>query len=440
MNINNLDISLADREIRINKRPMKLRERYFSLYCYLALVRKAGDLRNGGYVEMSQILQLPLWRRNKLKSVGKQISRHCEEMQKKKMNCIEAIQKVTGPFRLRISPDRIHFDVSVEIIKDFLGFPTLMIPSPPELEISHYQFVTHVSDGDSSFNDGHVKKAENAYRKALGKAVIPEWRAVAFHKIGRTLERQGKYEEAISTQQSALNCFSDNQQFGNWGKAMAYVYLGWVHYQEKNLFEAEQCYTKAWNLVRVKGHYRISGDICNGLGEIRKEQNRYEEAIDYYKSAIHYWVIAEYYYGIQGAFCNIGQIYEKWGDEMRGQAEVCQRYQTGIQWVNQGIELCQKLAIADDTSEDHILLSNLYLKLGDHGSALKYGEIARQMAEVADNKKDIACAYRVLIKTYQSQGKTEKAQSAFSACQQKIGGTRFMKIVKDVLIKNSPRS
>ncbi len=439
MNLNNLHISLADRQICINKRLIKLRERYFNLYCYLALVRKESAHRDGGYVERNQILQLPLWRRNKLKSIGKQIRRHCEEMQKKKMNIIEAIQKVIGPFRLKISPDRISFDVSIEKINNFLGFPALLIPAPPDLEINHYQFVTCVSDGDILFNDGHVRRAENAYRKALGKAVIPEWRALAFNKIGRTLERQGKYEEAISTQQAALSCFGDDQQFDEWGKAMAYVYLGWVHYQERNLSEAEQCYTKAWDLVRTKGHYRISGDICNGLGEIRRVQNQYREAVKSYKSAIHYWMIAEYYYGVQGAFCNIGQIYEKWGDELNTQAEASKRYQTGIQWVNQGIELCQKLVIADDTSEDHILLSNLYLKLGDYENALKYGKEALKMAEVAENKKDIACAYSVLIRTYLAQGKMEPVQTTFKACQQKIGGTRFMKIVKDVLIENPSR-
>ena len=422
-----ISISLDKREIRVSGRLVKLTKRFFNLYSYLALARLEDQTEEGGYVECEQILQVPYWQRNTPLSVGKQIRRHVKGQGDQ--NVIDAVQKIKGPFRLRIPPEEIQFDVPLEEVRAFLGLGHLPSFLTAEQEQNLHQFVQHLWRGQQNFDLGNLKKALTLYRKALEKAIIPEQQATALHQIGRILERQGEYKEAENVYEQAMDCSKKAAQHRIWIKAKTYTFKAWISYRKGNSAESERFYYKALELVRDRGHYRLLGDIYNGLGELQNACGEYEQALRFYHLALEYWSIVHYFYGIQALYYNIGSVYSAWGDRAaeEGHEKVAKRwYRSAIEWTNQCMSLCEALEIAFDTTEDRILLADLHSKLGQVDEALKNAGQAKDLALGAGNKRDLALAYKVLMKVHGARGESKRIKVIFREAKKRLGEGKFL--------------
>ena len=127
--------------------------------------------------------------------------------------------------------------------------------------------------------------------------------------------------------------------------------------------------------------------------------------------------------------CCIGNVYQLFGDQVgiaRDRAYTIRQYTTAIAWVERCNAFSEKAGIAYDTSEADILLSALYLKIGNKEIALTYAQKAKDMALSAGNKRDIADSYKMLIEIYSNIGKNDLVNLMINECKEHIAGTEFL--------------
>ena len=109
-----LFINLSDHQVCWGNCRLALSKRFYQLYCRLAVARLKSVAVDKGFVDLEEIARLPLWGKNTLMSVGKQINRHIAKMRNAGIALIEGQQKVKGPFRLGVLPAQIRLDMPIE--------------------------------------------------------------------------------------------------------------------------------------------------------------------------------------------------------------------------------------------------------------------------------------------------------------------------------------
>ncbi len=409
-----LVVSMQDRQIFSDDGyTYDLKPQFLNLYLYLVLRRLDDHRKRGGFVDVEEILLLPHWERNTLESVGKQIRRHILQMAKEGRNIIEAQQKISGPFRISIPPDQIILDVPIVRLMEFLDLRHISMLAP-EKEEDFYSYVGCMWEGDAFFNKGKLKDALSQYKEAeeaAARSNLQELKIAALQKTGRTMERFGDLQIAEELYRDVLKSGALNES----AEAQTYVLLSLIKYREGNLKASEDFSYKALDLVRGKKQYKIMGGVFNCLGLVRKERKSYLEAIPFFQRALEYYSLVDYFYGIQAAYFNLGLIYKLLGD---GWIESDTRlrndqYRKSIEWVQRCISLCNKMGIAFETSQDHILLASIYRKMGEMDKAMRHVNTAIEVATIAGNTRDLAHAHRILAVIKLNMGKQDEAKAAF---------------------------
>jgi tetratricopeptide (TPR) repeat protein len=395
-------IYLHDRQVKVGARDLRLSPQFFELYCYLALKRLQDRDGQSGFVEVSAIKGLRGWRGNDLLSIGKQIRRHITQSAKAGLSLIEGVQKTAGPFRLAAPRRQIKLDVSLRELQNYLGTLSEREPLDDEAESRLYQFVDHISRGTIRTADGLLDEALQSYRAALAYADESYQATKAMDNVARILERQGKYEEALQTWKQALLELKRKGQQKSWAEAASDVVGGWVQLRLRNFSKAERLFDQALGAVRDTGHFQILGDAHNGLGVLANQREEHKDALSHYQQALEFWILAEYLYGIQSAYFNIGHLHYAWGKKLaRTDSRLAlQQYQVAGRWMEQCISLCEAAGTGYDTNDAEVTLSSVYRKTGELDKALATGETARNIAVASGNVRSLYLAYRSLLKTH----------------------------------------
>ena len=389
-----------------------LSKQFLYLYFYLAIKKINDHLDDGGYVYPEEISVLPCWHHNNAASVGKQIRRHVVEMEKIGKNIIESQQKIAGPFRISILRKHIKIDGSITTLMNILDLRSAKALKG-EPETTFYDYVKCMWEGNACFDDGYLKDAVASYEHAKKSASNSKQEIASMQKIARSFERLGSMIKAKNIYNKILN----RKDLDELEMSSTYTSLAWLQYQQEHIKDAEDNYNKALDIVRGKKYNRILGSIYNGLGLIRKVRGEHQEALMFYQQALECWSIVDYFYGIQAAYFNIGNLHKIWGDDYGNQNKVSQIYQyrSAIKWMVECITLCEKIGIAHETCLDHILLAELYLKTSNIKKALSFAKVSNKMALSSGNQRDIANSYRILGYTYLEMGIKEKARASFKS-------------------------
>jgi hypothetical protein len=123
-------------------------------------------------------------------------------------------------------------------------------------------------------------------------------------------------------------------------------------------------------------------------------------------------VLAEDFYSIQASYFNIGQVFSVQADKYWSAQKLSiasDYYRGAARWVKACMELCEQLVVADDTSDDRILLAHVYRRLGRLDAAAVVAGEARSMAERAQNQRCLALAYYQLAAVEAARGNTSGA-------------------------------
>jgi tetratricopeptide (TPR) repeat protein len=389
-----------------------LTKRFLYLYVYLAFERTKKPF-DGGFIDAERIRHLPFWEKNTLISIGKQVRRHIEEMERLGRNLIEARQKIKGPFRLKLDPQRIVFDSSDELVRTFLGLDKLAVFYVEETEVDLYRYVEEIAKGDILFKEGLMPKALATFRAALKQSISINQRMAILLRIGRILERQGNYGEALRTYEDAEKLVREEAGLDYYDSANLYTNLAWLYYRENNLELSEKTHLRALDLIRGKTHNLLFGRIYNGLGKISEARGNYEEAVGFFKNALLFECQDSDFYGIQAAYFNIGNVYKGMADQLYKVKDGTKKempklardyYLQAMNWANKCIDLCDRAGVGDETSQDRLLVSYCYYRLGNPKKAFLYAEEAEKMASTAANKRDMALSYELMGKTLRMMG------------------------------------
>ena len=432
-----LSIEFANRLVRLDHKPLKLSKRFFNLYCYLAVMRKDDPLRNEGYAECEQIRNLPLWGKNQPVSIGKQISRHVAVMKRRSQNVIQSGQKVGGPFRFARSPSHIKLDVLTGSIVSYLALTDLGPVSMDDQLPRFFRFAEHYWRGSDHFNDGLLVEANKSYGRALRVAPAPHhWLATAF-QIQRIHERLGEYEQVSALRLAIRKRLKMTGRYQLWAEARDLAFAALMELRNKRLNAAERFYLRALAKAGNHGLFDVIGSCHNGLEVIEKQRGNFSEAMDHYFRALDAWLLVDYFYGFQSVFFNIGVIYRSWGAQMAESGfprEAKEKYEKAIIWTEGGMSICTKLGIGYDMSEDKVLLSHLYRKIGKIEKALGLATEALNEAKMSGNQKSLALATRQLATALLAKGKKDDAARLIKATYRKLKPV-FAALLGDPLLK-----
>lgn len=397
-----------------------LSKRFFYIYVYLAYQRSKQIEDKGGFVELEKIRHLPFWEKNSLESVGKQIRRHMIKMEQMGKNLIEARQKINGPYRLMIAPQKINIDVDAQAVIEYLRLNKLTVYFVEEQEENFYGYIETIVQGDIYFNEGLLNRAAKRFEEALNKSATVDQKVVAMHRLGRTYERLGDYGKALKIYQLAIKILKKGAHADHYNLALTYNNLAWLYYRKNNFKLAEKTYYLALNLIRGKAHNDLLGKVYNGLGILYDLQGNYEEAIGFFKNTLALTCSESDFYSVSAAYFNIGNSYKKRADESIKRKKVITNellkqarefYVQAILWAEKCIKLTERTGVGDDTSQGPILVAYCYFMLGKHSKALEYANNAENMATRAGNIRDIALSCKILGDIYIATDKDGKVKA-----------------------------
>ncbi len=396
-----------------------LTKKFFYLYAYLAYERKKNSLGREGFVDVDRIRHLPFWEKNNLASVGKQISRHITKMEKMDRNTIEAQQRVKGPFRLSADPGEILFDTDDESTRRFLGLDRLVVFYTEENEEIFYGYTEDIVEGDILFNEGKLEQALNSFHSAMKKSTTADHRVEAILRMGRTLDSLGDYAEASRTYKTAEEIIRKTAVNNYHRLADLYIRLGMVYYHQGKTSLAQKTFFTARDLIGEKPHNLLLGRIYNGLGIIYQASERYKEAIGFFKNSLSLLSTESDFYGVSAAYFNIGNDSKRMADELTKKrngkvvitTEATNLYKKAIKWEEKSIELTRKACLGAEFSQERIVISYCYYRLGSYKKALEFAEEAKKMASDAGNKRDLALSYELIGKILEARDKDKRAEA-----------------------------
>jgi len=344
---------------------------------------------------------------------------------------------VTGPFRLALSPERVRLDTAPDdVIAALTISPSTRIPGFQHVEAA-FKFSEHYWRGVNDFHVGKLSESLNALREAAAIASTPHHRLAASFYIERILERHGEMEEAEDIRRKTRVDLEAAGRYQAWAKSRDLVLAAWREYRDDRVDSAEALYRKALEPAQRQGLFEVLGEIHNGLGEIAKRRGQYQEALRHYLEALDVWLVADYFYGFQAVYFNIGVLYRLWGDELRqGRHPRAARlkYESAAQWTERCSQLCRGMDLGFDTSEAEAQLASLYLKLGRFGKALTIALSAKQIAFRARNQRSILASMRVLAAAYLVRNEPEEAITAVRESSESLT-ERFRNVLADQIGK-----
>jgi tetratricopeptide (TPR) repeat protein len=427
-----LTLHTTNLEVRYRGKSVPVSSKEFDLYCLLAITRLENT--NEGYVAVDQIAQLPSWQKNKIESIGKQIRRHTVLIQRAKgVDLIEAQQKVNGPFRLAVSPRAIRSKGGVDQLRNYLGLmPAIAALTESQLN-NFYRFIVAMWRGTKAFNEGLLTEATSQYSQAAQRAVLGHHRISALVSLARAYDRIGNYDRAQSSLKEGLEILSRVRHDRDWASARVYGMVAWLHWRKGEIEDANRWYADAQQHLGTRRNYQLGGSIYNGMGLIAKERDQLSQAATLYHQALECGVLAEDYYSIQAAYFNIGRLHSLSGDRFwdgRHFRLAREQYRVALRWVRQCIFLCDQLVIADDASDDRILLAYLYRRLGRLEAAYVAAQEANKMAVRANNQRCIALSCHEMAAVHVKRGEKDQARSIVTSCKKTIK-PQFLKHLRE---------
>lgn len=418
INISNYSIKIDENIFSFSRCPQ-----YIYLYAYLAYEKKTKSLGNDGFSYPLDIQKLPMWDKKRVESIGKEIRRHIEKMEKKKVNVIESQQKIKGPFRLAVSSKQISFDKDIQYVREFLCLDVINpILNKKESAEELYKYTEAVCQGFMSFNQGALKNAFNHYKAAFDTPLpLIEYKVILLLKMARIHERQGDYKEAMVKLNKALTLLKKETATNYLMKAKIIFYLGWIYYRRRIFSKAQKCFYESLDLLRGKRHYMELGEIYNGLGLLHEINHYYRDALSYHFLSLSYWSNTDYLYGIQSAYFNIGNIYYK-----------REKYNDAKWWIEKCIILCDTARIGQETSQAEILMVEIYLHYNDLEKARKYAIKAKRMALKGRNALDLTTSNKLFGILHFKREKYSRSKFYFKISKSKFKKWRRKKIVNEI--------
>lgn len=390
-------ISLANREISVGNRRLRLTPKFFQLYCLLAYHRAAGRER---FLTCRDVHRLSRWNGTSLASVGKAIHRHVREMRRTGRNLIESPHgRTTHLFRLRHASGEISFDLALPDVRAFLGLDLVVPETSPEEVERVVRFATALTRARLEFEKGRLREARAALEEAdrTGSCLVRE-RMQHLVWWSRVLEREGDYGRALAyAQEAASLCDHPGSDYLTAARALIWLgHLGWMSREPGLLRRARAHYLRAQAYLEGTPHFQELAQIATGLGHLARREADWSGAHSYFLSALRYAAAEGWAWGIQAALCNLGIACAERGDRIRDRAARDAAFREAQRWEERCIAFADETGVGHDSTEAVSLLSGILLKRGKGADAIRWARVALERARASGNPKSEAFALESL--------------------------------------------
>lgn len=438
-----LKIELGRGVVSWDSKSLGLSPRLFRLYCLLAVARENDASAEGGSIEIDQVHVLPGWQNNELLSIGKQIRRHIQELDIKGIHLIEAVQKTSGPYRLAVLRSKIKIVGNRNLIPNILGHAAPAALPDSNVGRDLFAFVDLLARGSLALDDGDLELAQKEFAKAAKCKVGTSVHSLALLNLARASERRQLLPEAARICDQLIAELKKSKTASSWAMARAYTLQAWIRLRQGEVAKAKRQFQKA--LVRASGSddYRLLGDVHNGIGTVEKRGRHFAEAFVCYQRALENWTLAQYWYGVQATYFNVGQMYYEWGKELEAVDSRSSQthFETALHWIDLCISLCNRAGIGFDANDAEILQSSIYRKMGRFKNALEAAEAAMRLAEVSDGPRHRLGAFRAILKVHLATGNSSAVDSLMSEARMKLDASGIADLEQVIkATKHKPKS
>jgi tetratricopeptide (TPR) repeat protein len=235
---------------------------------------------------------------------------------------------------------------------------------------------------------------------ALNDSSVNNKIAIYYHRLGRVVQEQRHFDEAIAYYQKSLQISEDAGD--NYNRATDYQELGYVAQEQRRFEEAIAYYQKALQIYQDAGDDYSAAGVYLNLGAIEREQQRFDNAIAYYQKALQIHQYAGDNYYAAHDYNQLGRV-----------AEEQQRFDEAIVYYQKALQTFEDAG--DDYKAAYVYhnLGILVKKQGHFDDAIAYYQKALQIYENAQDKYNIANVYHNLGEVAQEQQRFEEAQAYY---------------------------
>ncbi|MDR7543398.1 MAG: tetratricopeptide repeat protein [Armatimonadota bacterium] len=393
-----LRLSLTDRQVTADGRPLALSPAFFQLYCLLAYERACGRER---FVTVRDVRRLSRWGRATPDSIGKSVHRHVRRAQRAGWDLIESPPRAaTKLFRLKDA--HVVFDAPLSAVESFLGldlavttpssswpggrspavdrmfrYPWAMVRARMELEPCDFAAARSLI-GDAERVEGRP----------------PRDRILLLLLTSSLLEQEGRFHEALAKAHDALSmCRAHGVDHLTHARACIRVgFLGAMLRQPHRYGEARDRYLEALRLLEGSQHLAELSQIATGLGHLARRAGDLDGALAYFVRALEYATAEAWGWGIQAGLFNLGLVQAERGDSLQDQRACRAAYLEARTWLERAVEFVGRTGIGRYSSEGLSVLAHVLLRLGQGRSAVAWARAALDRARAVRNRKSQAAA------------------------------------------------
>jgi tetratricopeptide (TPR) repeat protein len=403
------ELCFGKQNIRIGSARWLFPHRCAGRFEWLALlairrVRRPSD----AWVTLDDVAKLPSWSGKTRRHIGGNIARYLDTLERRDFRAVEADARWAGPYRLRLAPAEITFDIPISEAEDRLRLRRTQAPIPrEELHRFTYSYARAqwlLFQGKLLPSEGPDGKPESAHdtvaQMAEDKSFCPRLRLLACIAAVHVLFQLGRFgaaRETLEDKASLLKQVNDNVL-----KANYYLELAWSHQRGASGTEpnraTEEAISRARAFAEKSGDRASFGRIAYRMSGFLTKKGRHLESIDQLLFAIEAALVTGNFYELQ-AYCNdLGSVIHRLGPKF---------YKEAQQWIILGIDIAQQMGIGHDNPHGEVILGKTYAELGDAKPARHWLRAAEKIARQSKNLLALADTMMVWAFWHQRFGTTK---------------------------------
>ncbi|MCP4675924.1 MAG: tetratricopeptide repeat protein [Deltaproteobacteria bacterium] len=177
---------------------------------------------------------------------------------------------------LALEPHRFHMETMV----DYLSSDST--PEHLRIALRLAQFLK---------NRAQFEVALVILKKMLGFLREGEWASYFLHEAGQTLDRHGKYDEAMDYYKRALEIMNQTRENKDAVTALTLKAIGQTLHNQGKYNKAMDYYKRALEIVNQTRENKdvVTANTLKAIGQTLHSQGKYDEAMEYFKQALESW-------------------------------------------------------------------------------------------------------------------------------------------------------
>lgn len=221
--------------------------------------------------------------------------------------------------------------------------------------------------GDLALLAGEYQPARQYYQSALEELdqnpypMSDRDKSILLRKIASTLERQGEYDSAFTTLESASKYLENADNPPLFEKAQILNDIGWIQFRKGDLDAAGDFLFKALSLIENQEQFELTASVYNRLAGVYFQKDQLDQAGTYLRKSLVLRQEIGDIGGVARSFNNLGLMGWKRGD-----------WNSALENFKRSVNLHATLGDVEGMIEVHINLGLLLLDRGDLDDARRH--------------------------------------------------------------------